>query len=209
MWNHRINMVQWNQVTQKTASDMHSIKCWYNATRQQRMRKSRSSVTTLCHCLAGMWTLQNLSYKTHYQIYRTRRSNPGRSRFHLIEEEQWPSLAGLLMQKQINIHDRLCKFIACWAIFQRHQENDTEKILNLDCSCVWKTYRYRKWRTVDSSPEVGPTLPTWCTWQDMWLPEYGDRITTSGRDTGQRETTMISYLSNSFKHPNSEEVICT
>lgn len=34
----------------------------------------------------------------HYQIYKRRRSNPGKSRFDQREEEQLPSPAGLLMQ---------------------------------------------------------------------------------------------------------------
>lgn len=75
-------------------------------------------------------------------------------------------------------------------------------------TCICKTHQYRKWRTADSSPEVGPTLPTWCTWQDMWLPEYDDKVTTSGTNSSHCETSMISYLANAFKHPNSKEIIC-
>lgn len=37
--------------------------------------------------------------------------------------------------------------------------------------CVCESYQCRKLWAVGSSPAVGPTLPTWCTWQDMWLPE--------------------------------------
>lgn len=52
--------------------------------------------------------------------------------------------------------------VFCWKTF----------LLYLHCgSCVSDSYQCRKLWAVGSSPGVGPTLPTWCTLQEMWLPK--------------------------------------
>lgn len=100
----------WTVEDQKGPQDepQQADRSWTNVVRQNRLQwkqipaedeeepvQHNYNIVLLLNWDVTRWMFFS---KMYYQIYKRRRSNPGKSRFHQRQEEQWPSPAGFLIQ---------------------------------------------------------------------------------------------------------------